>query len=60
MAKRPGSIFPPRTINFTLRFLEPLRPLAKEALADLVGRAERVIAAQLRELDAGTVWEERP
>jgi 1-acyl-sn-glycerol-3-phosphate acyltransferase len=60
MAKRPGSIFPPRTINFTLRFLEPVRPQEKDALAELVGRAERAIAAQLRELDAGTVWEEKP
>ena len=57
MAKRPGSIFPPRTINFTLRFLEPVRLQEKETLAALVGRVERAIAAHLRELDKGTVWE---
>lgn len=59
MAKRPGSIFPPRTINFTLRCLEPVRLREGEALASLVERVERAIAAQLRELDVGTVWEAR-
>ena len=57
MAKRPGSIFPPRTINFTIRFLEPVRLQEKETLVSLVERVERAIAAQLRELDKGTVWE---
>jgi len=57
MAKRPGSIFPPRTINFTMRFLEPVRLQEKEPLVSLVERVERAIAAQLRELDKGTVWE---
>jgi len=57
MAKRPGSIFPPRTINFTMRFLEPVRLLEPETLVSQVERVERVIAAQLRELDTGTVWE---
>lgn len=57
MAKRPGSIFPPRTINFTIRFLEPVRLQEKETLTSLVERVERAIAAQLRELDKGTVWE---
>jgi 1-acyl-sn-glycerol-3-phosphate acyltransferase len=60
MAKRPGSIFPPRTINFTLRFLEPVRLQEKETLSALVGRVERAIAAELRELDKGTVWEVKP
>lgn len=60
MAKRPGSIFPPRTINFTLRFLEPVRLLQKESLVSLVERVERAIAAHLRELDKGTVWEVQP
>jgi len=60
MAKRPGSIFPPRTINFTLRFLEPVRLQEKEPLVALVERVERAIAAQLRELDKGTVWEVKP
>ena len=57
MAKRPGSIFPPRTINFTMRFLEPVRLQEKETLVSLVERVERAVAAQLRELDKGTVWE---
>lgn len=57
MAKRPGSIFPPRTINFTLRFLEPVRLQEKETLASLIARVERAIGAHLRELDQGTVWE---
>lgn len=57
MAKRPGSIFPPRTINFTLRFLEPVRLQEKETLASLIERVERSIGAQLQELDKGTVWE---
>ncbi len=60
MAKRPGSIFPPRTINFTIRFLEPERLREKETLVSLVERVERAIAAQLRELDKGTVWEVKP
>ncbi len=57
MAKRPGSIFPPRTINFTMRFLEPVRLQERETLASLVERVEREIAMHLRELDKGTVWE---
>jgi 1-acyl-sn-glycerol-3-phosphate acyltransferase len=57
MAKRPGSIFPPRTINFTMRFLEPARLQENEKLESLVERVERAIAAQLKELDRGTVWE---
>lgn len=57
MAKRPGSIFPPRTINFTMRFLEPVRLQEKETLVSLIGRVERAIGAQLRELDKGTAWE---
>lgn len=57
MAKRPGSIFPPRTINFTMRFLEPVRLQEKETLVSLADRVERSIAAHLRELDKGTVWE---
>lgn len=57
MAKRPGSIFPPRTINFTIRFLEPVRLQEKETLVSLADRVERSIAAQLRELDKGTAWE---
>ena len=60
MAKRPGSIFPPRTINFTMRFLEPVRLQEKETLSALVGRVERAIAAELRDLDKGTVWEASP
>ena len=57
MAKRPGSIFPPRTINFTMRFLEPVRLQEKEPLVSLVERVERAVATHLRELDKGTVWE---
>ena len=57
MAKRAGSIFPPRTINFTMRFLEPVRLQQNETLESLAGRVERAIGTQLRELDRGTVWE---
>jgi hypothetical protein len=57
MAKRPGSIFPHRTINFTMRFLEPVRLQEKETLVSLADRVERSIATHLRELDKGTVWE---
>lgn len=60
MAKRPGSIFPARTIDFTMRFLEPVRLQEKETLPSLVDRVEREIGAHLRELDRGTVWEVAP
>jgi 1-acyl-sn-glycerol-3-phosphate acyltransferase len=57
MAKRPGSIFPGMTFNFTIRFLPPVSSEPGERPADFAERVRLLIINELKTLDAGTEWE---
>lgn len=57
MAKRPGSTFPREWVYYRIRFLEPLQVRAGEDADAVSERIHRRMAAELKELDKGTVWE---
>jgi 1-acyl-sn-glycerol-3-phosphate acyltransferase len=57
MAKLPGSIFPPRRMDYRVRFLEPEMPRDDDDDASLCDRVHARMARELKQLDAGTIWE---
>lgn len=57
MAKLPGSIIPPRRIDYRVRFLAPEMPRAEDDAASLCDRIHARMARELKQLDAGTIWE---
>jgi 1-acyl-sn-glycerol-3-phosphate acyltransferase len=59
MAKLPGSIFPRRQNDYRIRFLDPERPRPDDDADALCDRVHRRMAQELKQLDAGTIWETR-
>jgi 1-acyl-sn-glycerol-3-phosphate acyltransferase len=57
MAKRPGSIFPGMTFDFTIRFLPPVPSEPGERPSDFAERVRLIIMNELKTLDSGTDWE---
>jgi 1-acyl-sn-glycerol-3-phosphate acyltransferase len=57
MAKLPGSIFPRRRNDYRIRFLDPETPGADDDANSLCERIHRRMAQELKQLDAGTIWE---
>jgi len=57
MAKVPGSIFPRRPNVYRIRFLDPERSRPDDDAIALCDRIHRRMTQELKELDAGTVWE---
>ena len=57
MAKLPGSIFPRRCNDYRLRFLKPEMPRENETPVSLCDRVHERMARELKQLDAGTIWE---
>jgi 1-acyl-sn-glycerol-3-phosphate acyltransferase len=57
MAKLPGSIFPRRHNDYRIRFLDPEMPRADDDADALCDRVHRRMARELKQLDAGTIWE---
>jgi 1-acyl-sn-glycerol-3-phosphate acyltransferase len=57
MARRSGSIFPPRRFKFVIRFLPACRGEAGETAPDFARRVRDLMSAQLAELDKGTCWD---
>jgi 1-acyl-sn-glycerol-3-phosphate acyltransferase len=57
MAKLPGSILPPGRNDYRIRFLDPEQPRADDDADALCDRVHRRLARELKQLDAGTVWE---
>jgi 1-acyl-sn-glycerol-3-phosphate acyltransferase len=60
MAKLPGSIFPRRRNEYRIRFLDPERPRPDDDASSLCDHVHRRMAQELKQLDAGTVWEIKP
>jgi 1-acyl-sn-glycerol-3-phosphate acyltransferase len=60
MAKLPGSIFPPRRNDYRIRFLDPEVPRPDDDADALCDRVHRRMATELKQLDAGTIWEIKP
>lgn len=60
MAKVPGSIFPRRRNVFRIRFLDPETPRPDDDATALCDRVHRRMARELKQLDAGTRWDDRP
>jgi 1-acyl-sn-glycerol-3-phosphate acyltransferase len=57
MAKLPGSIFPRRSNDYRIRFLDPEIPRPDDDAGALCDRVHRRMARELKQLDAGTIWE---
>ena len=57
MAKLPGSIFPRHRNDYRIRFLAPEIPGRDDDAAALCDRVHRRMARELKQLDAGTIWE---
>jgi 1-acyl-sn-glycerol-3-phosphate acyltransferase len=57
MAKLPGSIFPRRANDYRIRFLDPENPRPDDDAAALCDRVHQRMAQELKQLDAGTIWE---
>ncbi|HMD68458.1 MAG TPA: hypothetical protein VKF42_06210, partial [Chitinivibrionales bacterium] len=57
MARRRGSIFPPRRFRYMVRFLEACTGEPGETAADFARRVRSLMAAELADLDKGTCWE---
>jgi len=57
MAKLPGSIFPRRRNDYRIRFLEPELPRDDDDAGSLCDRVYVRMARELKQLDAGTIWE---
>ncbi len=57
MAKLPGSIFPRGHNEYRLRFLDPIRPSPEDDGDSINDRVYRQMTRELKELDAGTVWD---
>jgi 1-acyl-sn-glycerol-3-phosphate acyltransferase len=60
MGKISGSIFPHRENFFRIRFLDAELPHPGENAAQLCDRVHRRLAQELKQLDAGTSWENQP
>jgi 1-acyl-sn-glycerol-3-phosphate acyltransferase len=60
MAKLPGSIFPRRANDYRIRFLDPEIPRHDDDATALCDRVHRRMAQELKQLDAGTIWEIKP
>ena len=60
MAKLPGSIFPRQRNDYRIRFLDPECPRSHDDAASLCDRVRRRMAQELKQLDAGTIWEIKP
>jgi 1-acyl-sn-glycerol-3-phosphate acyltransferase len=58
MAKIRGSIFPPVTMKLTIRSLPPATAVANERPSEFCERVKQSMAAELKKLDCGTVWEQ--
>ena len=59
MAKLPGSIFPRRRNDYRIRFLDPEIPRPDDDADALCDRVHRRMARELKQLDAGTIWENK-
>jgi hypothetical protein len=57
MAKVPGSVFPRRRNQYRIRFLEPVTAQPGESARSFCDRVHQRMALELKQLDAGTVWE---
>ena len=57
MAKMPGSLIPPKDMPVVIRALEPVLPLERERAVEFAERVRRRMMAEIKKLDAGTVWE---
>jgi len=57
MAKLPGSIFPRGRNHYRIRFLEPELPRPEDNAGSLCDRVYARMARELKQLDAGTVWD---
>jgi len=60
MAKVPGSIFPRHRNDYRIRFLDPEMPRPDDDADSLCDRVHRRMAQELKQLDAGTIWEIKP
>jgi 1-acyl-sn-glycerol-3-phosphate acyltransferase len=60
MAKLPGSVFPRRRNDYRIRFLDPEMPGTDDDANSLCERVHQRMAQELKQLDAGTVWESNP
>jgi 1-acyl-sn-glycerol-3-phosphate acyltransferase len=60
MAKVPGSIFPRGVNDYRIRLLDPETPRPDDDATALCDRVHRRMAQELKQLDAGTVWEIEP
>jgi 1-acyl-sn-glycerol-3-phosphate acyltransferase len=56
----PGSIFPRERVVFRIRFLAPDEFRPEDTPQSVSDRIHRRIAEELKRLDAGTVWEQKP
>jgi 1-acyl-sn-glycerol-3-phosphate acyltransferase len=57
MAKLPGSIFPRHQNDYRIRFLDPEIPGPDDDVDALCDRIHRRMAKELKQVDAGTIWE---
>jgi hypothetical protein len=57
MAKIKGSIFPPETMTLSVRALPSFTAAEHERASEFCERVRQAMAAELKELDSGTVWE---
>jgi 1-acyl-sn-glycerol-3-phosphate acyltransferase len=60
MAKLPGSIFPRGRNDYRIRFLDPELPRPGDDAKSLCDRIHGRMARELKQLDTGTVWEQKP
>jgi len=60
MAKLPGSIFPRRPNDYRIRFLDLELPRPEDDAEAMCDRVHRRMAQELKQLDAGTIWDTRP
>jgi 1-acyl-sn-glycerol-3-phosphate acyltransferase len=60
MAKLPGSIFPRQRNDYRIRFLDPECPRSRDDAPSLCDRVYWRMAQELKQLDAGTIWEIKP
>jgi hypothetical protein len=57
MAKLPDSIFPRHSNDYRIQFLDPEIPRPDDDADALCDRVHRRMAQELKQLDAGTIWE---
>jgi 1-acyl-sn-glycerol-3-phosphate acyltransferase len=57
LGKERATLAPERPFTLRIRFLEPMRAEAGERAPEFANRAQRLMAQELKALDAGTVWE---